>query len=388
MTNIELQEVSVPTVELGKPLEQCAEDLGSASLQLLAMSESVSDTNTIVRNGADNDSARASRRSRRINYNPLESAITLDTDDSVALYLHEIGKIPLLNKEQEVELSKRVRAGLEAKALLLAEENESKRAALIRVIADGKQAQDDFVLANLRLGFTFAKRYTGKGVEFKDLIQEANISLIRSVQKFDYRKGFKFSTYAAFWLRQSLNRAVGNTARTIRVPIHALGTKKSIDAAATRLLVILGREPTHEELSLETGHDLETIETMKRIIPDAISLSTPRGEEGDMELTDTIPDTSNQYQFEVTEGPRTVLEFGATLEAILGVRDAGIVMTRMGFGANEPQTLRATGEAFNLTYESIRRIEAKSFHILGHPIHAEALRPFLVFIQQHRRLED
>ncbi|NRQ36136.1 RNA polymerase sigma factor [Nonomuraea sp. NN258] len=298
--------------------------------------------------------------------------------DSVKTYLKEIGRVPLLTAEQEIELAKRIEAGLFARERLDTEEGLSAelRADLEWIADDGLRAKRCMLEANLRLVVSIAKRYTGRGMLFLDLIQEGNLGLIRTIEKFDYRLGYKFSTYATWWIKQAITRAMADQARTIRIPVHMVELINKVARTHRRLHTDLGREPTPEEIAVETELDVDRVIEVQGYGRDPISLSTPLGDEGDSEFGDLIEDTE-------AISPADAVSFTLLqqqLHALLGElseREAGVISMRYGLADGKPMTLDEIGRIYGVTRERIRQIEAKTMSKLRHPSRALALRDYL-----------
>lgn len=286
------------------------------------------------------------------------------TADPVKDYLRQIGKVPLLTAQQEVELSKRIEAGLLAERVLKGQEQLSSiedvnADELEWLMQDGAQAKDHLTQANLRLVVSLAKRYTGRGMSFLDLIQEANIGLIRGVEKFDYTKGFKFSTYATWWIRQAITRSLADQSRTIRVPVHMVELMGKVRRTKLSMLQDLNREPTIEELTKELDITPEKLKEMENYGRQPISLNAPLGEVGDGEFGDLIEDTK-------FDTPETATDEVFLKEALLSAldflpaRDAGVIMMRYGLEDGQPRTLDEIGKVYGVTRERIRQLEAKA----------------------------
>jgi RNA polymerase sigma factor (sigma-70 family) len=288
--------------------------------------------------------------------------------DLVRLYLNDIGRYPLLTKEDEVRLAQTIEAGREATAILDSEATLSpdQRRKLHRSEREANVARQSFVLSNLRLVVAVAKRYQASGLPLLDLAQEGNLGLIHAVEKFDWRRGFKFSTYATWWIRQAINRGISNTARTIRVPVHAADQLTTLQQAFGLLEGSLGRSPTQTELADALGIPLERLRELLAYRLDPLSLSQPLGTDGEAELGDLVEDAGAATPFE--HALKSVLpEEVARLLAPLSEREAKIIQLRFGLDEGEPQTLEQIGERFNLTRERIRQLEAKAMTRLRHP---------------------
>ncbi|MFJ9339826.1 RNA polymerase sigma factor [Streptomyces sp. NPDC101733] len=300
------------------------------------------------------------------------------TADPVKDYLKLIGKVPLLNAEQEVELAKRIEAGLFSEYKL--EEEEDHKPAFKReleiLVEDGRRAKNHLLEANLRLVVSLAKRYTGRGMLFLDLIQEGNVGLIRAVEKFDYTKGFKFSTYATWWIRQAITRAMADQSRTIRIPVHMVEIINKLARVQRQMLQDLGREPTPEELGKELDMTPEKVIEVQKYGREPISLHTPLGEEGDSEFGDLIEDSEAVVPADAVSF--TFLQ--EQLQSILGTlseREAGVVSMRYGLNDGQPKTLDEIGRVYGVTRERIRQIESKTMSKLRHPSRSQVLRDYL-----------
>jgi RNA polymerase primary sigma factor len=306
------------------------------------------------------------------------TTITGATADPVKDYLKQIGKVALLNAELEVELAKRIEAGLFAEEKIATEKKLSAEMArdLKWVVKDGQRAKSHLLEANLRLVVSLAKRYTGRGMQFLDLIQEGNLGLIRAVEKFDYTKGYKFSTYATWWIRQAITRAMADQARTIRIPVHMVEVINKLARVQRQLLQDLGREPTPEELARELDMTPEKVVEVQKYGREPISLSTPLGEDGDSEFGDLIEDTEAAVPADVVIMGNFKRELERILEG-LPAREAAVIRSRYGLVNGVQMTLDQIGEEFHLTRERIRQIEQKAMSKLRHPSRAQALRDFI-----------
>ena len=300
------------------------------------------------------------------------------TADPVKDYLKQIGKVALLNAEQEVDLAKSIEAGLFAEEKLATEKGLSPadRRDLSRVVKDGKRAKAHLLEANLRLVVSLAKRYTGRGMQFLDLIQEGNLGLIRAVEKFDYTKGYKFSTYATWWIRQAITRAMADQARTIRIPVHMVEVINKLARVQRQLLQDLGREPTPEELAAELDMTPEKVVEVQKYGREPISLSTPLGEDGDSEFGDLIEDTEAVVPADAVGFTMLQQELDRVLAGLLP-REAGVIRARFGIGDGVQMTLDQIGEKFGVTRERIRQIEQKTLCKLKHPSRANRLQDYL-----------
>jgi RNA polymerase primary sigma factor len=305
-------------------------------------------------------------------------AITGATADPVKDYLKQIGKVALLNAELEVELAKRIEAGLFAEEKLETDKklNRETERDLRWVVKDGQRAKSHLLEANLRLVVSLAKRYTGRGMQFLDLIQEGNLGLIRAVEKFDYTKGYKFSTYATWWIRQAITRAMADQARTIRIPVHMVEVINKLSRVQRQLLQDLGREPTPEELARELDMTPEKVVEVQKYGREPISLSTPLGEDGDSEFGDLIEDTEAVQPAESVAFTMLQRELERILDS-LHPREAAVIRSRYGLGDGVMKTLDQIGEEHGVTRERIRQIEAKTMSKLRHPSRSQMLRDFL-----------
>ena len=288
--------------------------------------------------------------------------------DLVRVYLNGIGKTALLNAADEVELAKRIEAGLYAQYQLDTKKRlgDLRKRELTAVVRDGEAARRHLLEANLRLVVSLAKRYTGRGMPLLDLIQEGNLGLIRAMEKFDYAKGFKFSTYATWWIRQAITRGIANTGRTIRLPVHAGDTLARLQKARSRLELKLGRPATLSELAREVEMPEDKVTEALRFAAEPLSLSEPLREDGDAELGDIVEDRSAESPFEVAATALLPDEIEKLL-APLDERERQILALRFGLDRGEPRTLEEVGEHFNLTRERIRQIEARAMSKLRHP---------------------
>ncbi|OBF15755.1 RNA polymerase sigma factor [Mycobacterium sp. ACS4331] len=302
--------------------------------------------------------------------------------DSVRAYLKQIGKVALLNAEEEVELAKRIEAGLYATQLMgeLAEKGEKLPAAQRRdmqwICRDGDRAKNHLLEANLRLVVSLAKRYTGRGMAFLDLIQEGNLGLIRAVEKFDYTKGYKFSTYATWWIRQAITRAMADQARTIRIPVHMVEVINKLGRIQRELLQDLGREPTPEELAKEMDITPEKVLEIQQYAREPISLDQTIGDEGDSQLGDFIEDSEAVVAVDAVSFTLLQDQLQSVLET-LSEREAGVVRLRFGLTDGQPRTLDEIGQVYGVTRERIRQIESKTMSKLRHPSRSQVLRDYL-----------
>jgi RNA polymerase primary sigma factor len=301
------------------------------------------------------------------------------TADPVKDYLKQIGKVPLLNAEQEVELAKRIEAGLFAEEQLADEARKLKdnvRDEFDWISEDGRRAKNHLLEANLRLVVSLAKRYTGRGMLFLDLIQEGNLGLIRAVEKFDYTKGYKFSTYATWWIRQAITRAMADQARTIRIPVHMVEVINKLARVQRQMLQDLGREPTPEELAKELDMTPEKVIEVQKYGREPISLHTPLGEDGDSEFGDLIEDSEAIVPAEAVSFTLLQEQLHAVLDT-LSEREAGVVSMRFGLTDGQPKTLDEIGKVYGVTRERIRQIESKTMSKLRHPSRSQVLRDYL-----------
>ena len=302
--------------------------------------------------------------------------------DSVRAYLKQIGKVALLNAEEEVELAKRIEAGLYATQLMaeFVEKGEKLPAAQRRdmswICRDGDRAKNHLLEANLRLVVSLAKRYTGRGMAFLDLIQEGNLGLIRAVEKFDYTKGYKFSTYATWWIRQAITRAMADQARTIRIPVHMVEVINKLGRIQRELLQDLGREPTPEELAKEMDITPEKVLEIQQYAREPISLDQTIGDEGDSQLGDFIEDSEAVVAVDAVSFTLLQDQLQSVLET-LSEREAGVVRLRFGLTDGQPRTLDEIGQVYGVTRERIRQIESKTMSKLRHPSRSQVLRDYL-----------
>lgn len=300
------------------------------------------------------------------------------TADPVKDYLKQIGKVALLNAEQEVELAKRIEAGLYAKYLLDTQDirDTKKRRELIAISRDGQNAKNHLLEANLRLVVSLAKRYTGRGMLFLDLIQEGNLGLVRAVEKFDYAKGYKFSTYATWWIRQAITRAMADQARTIRIPVHMVEVINKLARVQRQMLQDLGREPTVTELAKELDMSEDKVVEVQKYGREPISLHTPLGEDGDSEFGDLIEDSEAVAPTEAVDHMLLQEQLRQVLDT-LSEREAGVVAMRFGMTDGQAKTLDEIGKVYGVTRERIRQIESKTMSKLRHPSRSQVLRDYL-----------
>ena len=310
---------------------------------------------------------------------PAQQVVTAGaTADPVKDYLKQIGKVALLNAEQEVELAKRIEAGLFAEEKLNAggKMDMKLKRELWWISQDGKNAKNHLLEANLRLVVSLAKRYTGRGMLFLDLIQEGNLGLIRAVEKFDYTKGFKFSTYATWWIRQAITRAMADQARTIRIPVHMVEVINKLARVQRQMLQDLGREPTPEELAKELDMTPEKVVEVQKYGREPISLHTPLGEDGDSEFGDLIEDSEAVVPADAVSFTLLQEQLHSVLDT-LSEREAGVVSMRFGLADGQPKTLDEIGKVYGVTRERIRQIESKTMSKLRHPSRSQVLRDYL-----------
>lgn len=301
------------------------------------------------------------------------------SNDPVRLYLHQIGQVPLLTAEEEVDLAKRIEAGLTGRRWL--DEGRPggdavRRRLLQRISTDGQRAKQRLVEANLRLVVSVAKRYVSRGMPLSDLVQEGNLGLIRAVEKFDYRRGYKFSTYATWWIRQAVTRAIADQARTIRIPVHMIETLNKLTRVQRQLVQELGREPTNSEIGQKMEMSAARVEQLQRMGQEPLSLETPVGEEDAANLGDFIEDTDAIVPVEAV----SVLLLADQLKEILHTlteRERQVIALRYGMVDGRPHTLEEVGAAIGVTRERIRQIEGKTISKLRHPSRADLLRGYL-----------
>ncbi|MCW2646678.1 MAG: polymerase primary sigma factor [Pseudonocardiales bacterium] len=302
--------------------------------------------------------------------------------DSVRAYLKQIGKVALLNAEEEVDLAKRIEAGLySAERLRQADETSEKLAMQMKrdlrwIVRDGERAKNHLLEANLRLVVSLAKRYTGRGMAFLDLIQEGNLGLIRAVEKFDYTKGYKFSTYATWWIRQAITRAMADQARTIRIPVHMVEVINKLGRIQRELLQDLGREPTPEELAKEMDITPDKVLEIQQYAREPISLDQTIGDEGDSQLGDFIEDSEAVVAVDAVSFTLLQDQLQSVLQT-LSDREAGVVKLRFGLTDGQPRTLDEIGQVYGVTRERIRQIESKTMSKLRHPSRSQVLRDYL-----------
>ena len=323
-----------------------------------------------------------STRKRSTRKSSADSSVALLTGDPVRMYLKEIGKVSLLTAAEEIDLAMKIEAGVAATEELEKAEEEGielerrERRRLTRVEQVGLDAKQQLIEANLRLVVSIAKRYVGRGMLFLDLIQEGNLGLIRAVEKFDYTKGFKFSTYATWWIRQAITRAIADQARTIRIPVHMVETINKLVRIQRQLLQSLGREPTPEEIAEEMGLTPERVREIQKISQEPVSLETPIGEEEDSQLGDFIEDDAAVVPPDAASFSMLQEQLAKTLEG-LAERERKVISLRFGLEDGHPRTLEEVGREFGVTRERIRQIESKTLAKLRHPSRSQKLKDYL-----------
>jgi RNA polymerase primary sigma factor len=350
----------VPAEALADVLKMCA-DAGVEVVEAVDDSEGAQEREEALRREEEELAAKSSA-----------------TSDPVRMYLKEIGRVPLLTAEQEVDLAQRVEAGLFAAEKLEHEPDlsEQLRGDLAWLAEDGARAKRQLVEANLRLVVSIAKRYVGRGMLFLDLIQEGNLGLIRAVEKFDYAKGYKFSTYATWWIRQAITRAIADQARTIRIPVHMVETINKLVRVSRELLQELGREPTPEEIGREMDLPPEKVLEIRRISQEPVSLDTPIGEEDDSHLGDFIEDSDAIVPLDAASFLLLQEQLQTVLHS-LTERETRVIEMRFGLLDGRPRTLEEVGQEFGVTRERIRQIESKTLSKLRHPSRSQKLRDYL-----------
>jgi RNA polymerase primary sigma factor len=369
-------------------------DLADVDVEAIVAEVEVDETIVVVEEVADDDVAEPAAAAAAIKPKEEEGAFIISNDDDDAPaqqvvtagatadpikdYLKQIGKVALLNAEQEVELAKRIEAGLFAEERLNSGEKlETKGRREMQWIAeDGRRAKNHLLEANLRLVVSLAKRYTGRGMQFLDLIQEGNLGLIRAVEKFDYTKGYKFSTYATWWIRQAITRAMADQARTIRIPVHMVEVINKLARVQRQMLQDLGREPTPEELAKELDMTPEKVIEVQKYGREPISLHTPLGEDGDSEFGDLIEDSEAVVPADAVSFTLLQEQLHSVLDT-LSEREAGVVSMRFGLTDGQPKTLDEIGKVYGVTRERIRQIESKTMSKLRHPSRSQVLRDYL-----------
>jgi RNA polymerase primary sigma factor len=365
---VELEDVETLIAEVAEIIDTEAEDKSNQPRVVnLAEEASGNEENAFTLKASEEDDA------------PAQTVMTAGaTADPVKDYLKQIGRVALLNAELEVELATRIEAGLFAEEKLKEDKKMEKKLKreLEWIVEDGKRAKNHLLEANLRLVVSLAKRYTGRGMLFLDLIQEGNLGLIRAVEKFDYTKGYKFSTYATWWIRQAITRAMADQARTIRIPVHMVEVINKLARVQRQMLQDLGREPTPEELAKELDMTPEKVVEVQKYGREPISLHTPLGEEGDSEFGDLIEDSE-------AVKPEESVTFTILQEQLMQVlggltnREADVIKARYGLTDGQPKTLDEIGKVHGVTRERIRQIESKTMSKLRHPSRSQSLRDYL-----------
>lgn len=324
----------------------------------------------------------AKSKTTRARKHTADTSVTMLTGDPVRMYLKEIGKVSLLTAAEEIDLAMKIEAGVAATEELEKAEEEGiqlerrERRRLTRVEQVGLDAKQQLIEANLRLVVSIAKRYVGRGMLFLDLIQEGNLGLIRAVEKFDYTKGFKFSTYATWWIRQAITRAIADQARTIRIPVHMVETINKLVRIQRQLLQSLGREPTPEEIAEEMGLTPERVREIQKISQEPVSLETPIGEEEDSQLCDFIEDDAAVVPPDAASFSMLQEQLAKTLDG-LAERERKVISLRFGLEDGHPRTLEEVGREFGVTRERIRQIESKTLAKLRHPSRSQKLKDYL-----------
>ena len=368
-----------PDLEADLDVSPDAGDLAAVEIEEITVGPEADDDATKGPGGEDfvwdEEESEALRQARK------DAELTASAD-SVRAYLKQIGKVALLNAEEEVELAKRIEAGLyAAERVRKAEDAVEKLSPQLRrdlhwIIRDGERAKNHLLEANLRLVVSLAKRYTGRGMAFLDLIQEGNLGLIRAVEKFDYTKGYKFSTYATWWIRQAITRAMADQARTIRIPVHMVEVINKLGRTQRELLQDLGREPTPEELAKEMDITPEKVLEIQQYAREPISLDQTIGDEGDSQLGDFIEDSEAVVAVDAVSFTLLQDQLQSVL-ATLSEREAGVVRLRFGLTDGQPRTLDEIGQVYGVTRERIRQIESKTMSKLRHPSRSQVLRDYL-----------
>ena len=365
---IELEDVETLIAEVAEIIDTEAEDKSNQPRVVnLAEEASGNEENAFTLKASEEDDA------------PAQTVMTAGaTADPVKDYLKQIGRVALLNAELEVELATRIEAGLFAEEKIKEDKKMEKKfkRELEWIVEDGKRAKNHLLEANLRLVVSLAKRYTGRGMLFLDLIQEGNLGLIRAVEKFDYTKGYKFSTYATWWIRQAITRAMADQARTIRIPVHMVEVINKLARVQRQMLQDLGREPTPEELAKELDMTPEKVVEVQKYGREPISLHTPLGEEGDSEFGDLIEDSEAVVPADAVSFTLLQEQLHSVLDT-LSEREAGVVAMRFGLTDGQPKTLDEIGKVYGVTRERIRQIESKTMSKLRHPSRSQVLRDYL-----------
>ena len=354
-------------------LDEEDEELAEARKEARAASE-------ILRSSTPKGKTR--KRSSRARSRRTDSSTVMLTGDPVRMYLKEIGKVDLLTAQEEVNLAMKIEAGTEASKKLEAAENgeieltRAEQRRLMRIEQVGLDAKQALISANLRLTVSIAKRYVGRGMLFLDLIQEGNLGLIRAVEKFDYTKGFKFSTYATWWIRQAITRAIADQARTIRIPVHMVETINKLVRVQRQLLQDLGRDPTPEEIGAEMGISADRVREIQKISQEPVSLETPIGEEEDSQLGDFIEDSTAVAPPEAASDSMLREQLEQVLDS-LADRERKVIKFRFGLEDGHPRTLEEVGREFGVTRERIRQIESKTLAKLRHPSRSGRLKDYI-----------
>ena len=367
---VELEEIELEDLDtlVEEVKEIVAEEEEKAEIRVVNVAEeSQNEENAFTIKDSEEDDA------------PAQTVLTAGaTADPVKDYLKLIGRVPLLNAEMEVELSLQVEAGLFAEEKLAHDKKLDKKMKreYEQLVLQGRRAKNHLLEANLRLVVSLAKRYTGRGMLFLDLIQEGNLGLIRAVEKFDYTKGYKFSTYATWWIRQAITRAMADQARTIRIPVHMVEVINKLARVQRQMLQDLGREPTPEELAKELDMTPEKVVEVQKYGREPISLHTPLGEEGDSEFGDLIEDSEAIVPADAVSFTLLQEQLHAVLDT-LSEREAGVVAMRFGLTDGQPKTLDEIGKVYGVTRERIRQIESKTMSKLRHPSRSQVLRDYL-----------
>ena len=360
-------------LEDGSELDEEDEELAEARKEARAASE-------ILRSSTPKSKIR--KRSSRARSRRTDSSTVMLTGDPVRMYLKEIGKVDLLTAQEEVNLAMKIEAGTEASKKLEAAENgeieltRAEQRRLMRIEQVGLEAKQSLISANLRLTVSIAKRYVGRGMLFLDLIQEGNLGLIRAVEKFDYTKGFKFSTYATWWIRQAITRAIADQARTIRIPVHMVETINKLVRVQRQLLQDLGRDPTPEEIGAEMGVSADRVREIQKISQEPVSLETPIGEEEDSQLGDFIEDSTAVAPPEAASDSMLREQLEQVLDS-LADRERKVIKFRFGLEDGHPRTLEEVGREFGVTRERIRQIESKTLAKLRHPSRSGRLKDYI-----------
>ena len=354
-------------------LDEEDEELAEARKEARAASE-------ILRSSTPKGKTR--KRSSRARSRRTDSSTVMLTGDPVRMYLKEIGKVDLLTAQEEVNLAMKIEAGTEASKKLEAAENgeieltRAEQRRLMRIEQVGLEAKQSLISANLRLTVSIAKRYVGRGMLFLDLIQEGNLGLIRAVEKFDYTKGFKFSTYATWWIRQAITSAIADPARTIRIPVHMVETINKLVRVQRQLLQDLGRDPTPEEIGAEMGISADRVREIQKISQEPVSLETPIGEEEDSQLGDFIEDSTAVAPPEAASDSMLREQLEQVLDS-LADRERKVIKFRFGLEDGHPRTLEEVGREFGVTRERIRQIESKTLAKLRHPSRSGRLKDYI-----------